>query len=120
MNDIFPPAGVSPSPPPRNPRAKTARQKLDELGFDPLVELVKTHRELGTEADKQRKVRDGELVVLKSDGKPRAYNSAQHMQALSEQGKIGGQLAEYMYKKAHQEVDNERPSVPFIINVNRS
>lgn len=105
MKDIMPPRSSRPP----------ARQRLQDLGFDPIEELVKTHRELASEAKLQKEIRDGQRVLLRADGKARAYNPAQHMQALAESGKIAGQLAEYSDKKAHQEVVSDKPSIPFQI-----
>jgi len=96
-------------------RGKTARQRLMELEFDPLDELVDTYKALNDEAQIQDGIRSGELVMMRPDGKARAYNSAQHMQALSEKAKVASTLTEYMYKKAAQEQTDERPTIPFQI-----
>jgi len=112
---IRPPAGASR----KVIKGKTARQRLMELEFDPLDELVETYKALKTEAEIQTAIRDNALVLLRHDGKPRAYNSAQHMQALSEKAKVAGTLTEYMYKKAAQEQVDERPAIPFQIILNR-
>ena len=117
MNDILPPKSASPRAP-RSPQAKTARQRLEALGFDPMAELVQTHRTLGREAEIQADVRDNKLVLLRPDGKARAYNQSAHLSALTEQARIGGTLAEYFYKKAHQEQASDRPVIPFSITLN--
>ena len=120
MDDILPPAGTKvPTVPPRNPRAKSARDRLFAAGFDPIMELVKTHKKLGDEIEIQEGIRSGELVLLRADNqKPRAYSGENHMRALEGQAKIATSLAEYTDKKAHQEVDNDKPAIPFVINVN--
>lgn len=119
MEDILPPDGKRGlSIPPRNPQAKTAAARLAELGYDPMVELVLTHRSLNKIVDEQERMMDGSLVMVPKPGeKPKKHSPMIHMQALSQKAEIGTKLAEYAYKKAHQEEQSDRPTIPFTINV---
>lgn len=116
MEELLPPKGMSLRKP-KNPRAGTAREKLESLGFDPLEELVTTYKRLNTEVALQEGIRDQSIVLLRPDGKATRYNERNHIAALSEQVKLGSNLAEYMYKKAHQETVSDKPLVPITINL---
>ena len=119
MNDIMPPAGTKlPTKAPRNPRAKTAKERLASIGFDPIIELVNSHNQLKEEAEMQEGIRDGSLVIIRADNqKARPYNSEHHLRAIEGKVKIATTLAEYSDKKASQETDNDKPTIPFQINV---
>lgn len=103
--------------PPRNQRTRTARQMLESLDFDPLVEMVDAQRKFKTEAVRQEMIREGTLVELRQDGKPKAYSANTHHNAISESARISKDLAEYFYKKAAQEVGEGNMPIEFNINL---
>lgn len=115
MNDILPPDRRG--GPPRNQKIRTARQMLESLQFDPLVELVDTQRKFKNEATRQEMIRTGELVELKQDGRAKAYSAQIHHNALSESARISRDLTEYFYKKAAQESDNDTPPIAFTVQL---
>jgi len=114
-DEIMPPDGRG--GPPRNQKIRTARQMLESLQFDPLVELVETQRKFKSEAARQELIRSGDLVELKQDGKPKAYSAQTHHNALSESARISKDLTEFFYKKAAQESENTVPPIAFTVQL---
>lgn len=103
--------------PPRNQKARTAKQMLEMLEFDPIVELVKSQRRMAAEAELFEDMRNNKVVLLKADGSTRPYSFHYHHTAITESARMSKELLDYAYKKAAQEDAGGGQVIPFEIHV---
>ena len=94
-----------------------SRDRLESLDFDPIVSLVNNHKRITEQLVYYDNWRDGILIPLNSDGKPRYYNAEVHMNLYDKLSKISESLLRYGYGRV-SEVDNtERNTQPIVINL---
>lgn len=95
--------------------------RLEHLKFDPIGELVEKYREVGREILRQNDIRDGLIVELKPDGKPRYYNSEAHMSLHDKQINIAKELLRYGYGRVPEmaQVDDPRPKPTLVVNLTK-
>lgn len=78
-------------------KGQGSRDRLYDLGFDPLGALVDKYLQLEAESDRQAGIRDKTIEVLKADGKPQAYYLDGHLSVISKQIDIANALLKYGY-----------------------
>lgn len=106
----------------KRPRGNTARslQRLEELDFDPIGELVTSYRKLQKEIEYQEKIRTGQLVELKTDGKPRAYRAEIHLGLYDKINAISKELLRYGYGRVPEAEQNTGSHVmPLVVNLTK-
>jgi hypothetical protein len=94
---------------------------LNNLRFDPIVELVDNYRKLQTELHWHEQLRSGELIALLPSGKPRAYNADAHMKTYDKLLEVGRELLRYGYGRVPEngvEGNDKPPSI--VINLTSS
>jgi hypothetical protein len=97
-----------------------AVHKLNELRFDPIVELVEKYREIEKQIEFYNDWRANIIVPLTATGKYRTYDQQVHMNLYDKLTAIGEKLLRYGYGRVpelHEEAVQER--VPLIINLNK-
>ena len=92
--------------------------RLKQLQFDPIGELVAKYRKIEEELVYQEKRRSGEIVELLPSGKPRYYDYQQHMALYDRLLKVGEQLLRYGYGRVPEtvQIEDKRPA-PLVINL---
>jgi len=94
--------------------------RLEELGFDPLQELVQLYRKLQDEDTLMCALRDGVYVPLNEYANPIRYSYVAHTNLLSQLEKVASQLMRYGYSRVSETVIiEEKPVDPLIINLDR-
>lgn len=113
--------GAKPGVPRYGSGAARSVARLAHLNFDPIGELVDKYREIGREIQRQNDIRDGILIELKPDGKPRYYNAEAHMALHDKQISIGVQLLRYGYGRVPEmsQVDDPRPKPTLVVNLTK-
>jgi hypothetical protein len=104
----------------RRSRGATAKskQRLEELDFDPIGELVASYRKLQKEIEYQENIRTGKLVELRSDGKPRAYRAEVHLGLYDKINVISKELLRYGYGRVPEaETNTGIAPRPLIVNL---
>lgn len=93
---------------------------LKHLGFDPIGELVNRYRILEKEIEYQEKLRDGVIVELSANGKPRNYRPEVHHALYDRIIKINEALLRYRYGRVPETnyLENSQPK-PMIINLSK-
>lgn len=71
--------------------------RLRDLKFDPIGELVKQYRKLQDEIVHQEQIRDGVRIELNLSGKPKAYRPEVHHALYDRSIKIAQELLRYGY-----------------------
>jgi hypothetical protein len=97
-----------------------AINKLNELRFDPIYELVTKYREIEKQIEFYNDWRDNIIVPLTSTGKTRTYNQEIHMNLYDKLTNVAEKLLRYGYGRVpelHEESVQER--VPLIINLSK-
>jgi len=97
----------------RGARASIAR--LEELGFDPIRELVNTYDRILGELAYQEQMREGIVVEIRGDGKPRAYRAEVHHALYDRMIKVATELTRYGYGRVPEGIIIEPGSVPSLI-----
>jgi hypothetical protein len=99
---------------------KRSVKRLENLGFDPIGELVATYRKLEEELVYYEGWRDGTIVPLTSTGKARSYVAEAHMALYDKRIKIGEALLRYGYGRVPENVDqSEKAPMPLIVNLTK-
>lgn len=94
--------------------------RLKHLNFDPIGELVDTYRKIQAELVVQEKIRDGDIIQLTSQGKPRAYRPEVHHALFDKLTNIGEKLLRYGYGRVpEQGIQEEKPKPSFVVNLTR-
>lgn len=94
--------------------------KLMQLRFDPMERLIQKYTELEIELKRQVKIRDGEIVELTSNGKPRAYRAEVHYSIFDKQVMIAEKLMRYAYGRVPEAINNEQTiTQPLVINLTK-
>jgi hypothetical protein len=83
--------------------------RLKQLGFDPIERLVVRHQELTAELELQKKKRDGTVIELRADGKPKAF-VMDHLLGLHDRlTAIEKELLRYGYGRVNEGEAPEKP-----------
>ena len=110
--------------PPGIPQFQAGGQKsvarLRQLQYDPIGELVANYRKLEAEVERQEKIRDGIIVELGSNGKPRAYRAEVHHAIYDKLIAIGDKLLRYGYGRVPETtIIEDRKPQPLIVNLTK-
>jgi hypothetical protein len=97
-----------------------SQSRLGELMFDPIEELVLSYRKLEAEIRYQELIRDGQIVELRTDGKPRAYNPDRHLELYDKLTNIADKLLRYGYGRVPEiQAAAAPPKQALIVNLTR-
>lgn len=95
-----------------------SKQRLEELDFDPIGELVASYRKLQKEIAYQEDIRTGKLVELRADGRPRAYRAEVHLGLYDKINMISKELLRYGYGRVPEaETNTGSTAKPLIVNL---
>ena len=100
--------------------SQRSQQKLAELGFDPIEQLVQKYLQLEAEVAYQEAIREGTIVPLNAAGKPRAYNPEVHMALYDKMIAVSDKLLRYKYGRVPETTvieNKEKP--PLVINLTK-
>ena len=99
--------------------SKRAVMALKRESFDPIAELVSTYRTLQLELKIQEDLRDGRIVQLRVDGKPKAYYADAHYSLFDKLISVSDKLLRYNYGRVPENVDDieNRSRSPLVINL---
>jgi hypothetical protein len=100
--------------------SQRSQQKLAELGFDPIEQLVDKYLKLEAELAYQEAIRDGSIVPLRADGKIRAYNPEVHMAIYDKLNAVSDKLMRYKYGRVPETaIVENREKPPLVINLSK-
>lgn len=99
---------------------KKSVERLRNLMYDPIGELVCTHRRLELELLRQELIRDNEIQDLTPSGKHRAYSTMHHYALYDRIIKISESLLRYAYGRVPENaiMEEKRPA-PLVVNLNK-
>lgn len=100
-------------------KTKSSVDKLDSLGFDPIEAMVKQYQRLNDEIERQYLVQSGELVLLRADGKPKAYSAQYHMSIITQAAMLGEKLLRFGYARVDEKSEGG-PIVAPVLNIHLS
>ena len=94
--------------------------RLRQLQYDPIGELVAKYRMLEAEITRQEKIRDGVIVELTATGKPKSYRAEVHHALFDKLIAIGDKLLRYGYGRVPETVVvEEKKPLPLIVNLTK-
>ena len=96
-----------------------SQERLLQLRFDPIKELVNLYHRLKAEDVYHQKVRDGSIVPLTAAGKVRPYNADAHLAVLDKLQKTASDLLRYGYGRVPESVSIEPGPSGLVINLTR-
>lgn len=100
--------------------SKRSINRLDDLRFDPIRELVEKYRKLEGELEYQEKVRANEIVPLTASGKVRSYNAETHMAVYDKLLNTSEKLLRYYYGRVPEtSIVEEKKAMPLIVNLSK-
>ena len=106
--------------PSKNFRAGSVRSqvRLEELGFDPIGELVMLYKQLQNEDKIMCAIRDGVYVQLNDKANKIRYSYVAHMTLLGQLEKVASQLLRYGYGRVPETITVEdKTTESLIINM---
>jgi hypothetical protein len=92
-------------------------KRLNQLGFDPIQELVQLYRQLQNEDKIMCAVRDGTRVSLTEEGRTVRYSAVAHVALMGQLEKIANDLVRYGYGRVPETVNVEDKRSPASIVV---
>ena len=96
----------------------SAAERLKRMGWDPLGEMVQTHRKLLAEIERMELLRSGELVELTNTGKQRYYNEETHLGLYDKMIAISDKMMRYSYGRVSEApAKDEIPVIPLIVQL---
>ena len=99
---------------------KRSVARLKYLGYDPIGELVTKYKELESELDRQKRIRNNEIVELTASGRPRSFNPETMMSIFDKQIAIAEKLLRYGYGRVPEtNVDEAKPAMPLVVNLTK-
>jgi hypothetical protein len=93
--------------------------RLRTLNFDPITTLVSQYKALEKEIERQEKIRDGVVVELNANGKPKAYRAEVHHALYDKLTNISDKLLRYAYSRVPEDVVEEKVTSPLIVNLTK-
>jgi hypothetical protein len=90
------------TPQPYKPGGGASKDRLVALAFDPIAELVISHRRLEAEVERMERWRDGIDVPLTGAGKPMSYRPEVHHKLYDALSKISESLLRYGYGRVSE------------------
>jgi hypothetical protein len=96
-------------------KTRKALYKLDEIGFDPIEELVRTYVKVYKEIRYYEDWRDGRIVPLTASGKARIYSGSSelaHSNLHDKLIKISTELLRYKYGRIPEGINFEPNGAP--------
>ena len=106
--------------PSKNFRAGSVRSqvRLEELGFDPIGELVMLYKQLQNEDKIMCAIRDGVYIQLNDKANKIRYSYVAHMTLLGQLEKVASQLLRYGYGRVPETITVEdKTTESLIINM---
>lgn len=100
-------------------KTKSSVDKLDTLGFDPIEAMVKQYERMNAEIERQYLVQTGELVLLRADGKPKAYSAEYHMALIERASNLSEKLLRYGYARVDEKSEGGQIVTP-VLNIHLS
>jgi hypothetical protein len=101
-------------------RSDMALIRMKNLEYDPIGELVNAHKKIMGEIARQEKIRDGAIVELRLDGKPKAYRPDFHLALYDKVINIGNTLLRYKYGRVPEgDSSTDKPPMPLIVNLTK-
>lgn len=99
-------------------QGKRSIYKLKSLEYDPIQQLVLKYRELESELERQRLIRENKIVELTPTGKVRSFSPHLMLEIYEKQINIAEKLLRYKYGRV-PESDNDVPesTSPLVINL---
>jgi hypothetical protein len=79
-----------------------ASTRMIQLGYDPLGALIKQHNDISAELERQEKIRLGDIVELRQDGKAKAFNMDNVFRLRDQLIVIGDKLLRYGYGRVSE------------------
>ena len=99
---------------------KRSQEVMKALGYDPIKELVETHKTLQKQLDFHEKVKQGIFVPLAASGRPIRYNANAHNECLAMLIKVGESLLRYKYGRVPEETSNaDKEPGALVINLSK-
>jgi hypothetical protein len=92
--------------------SKRSQERLSELKYDPIGELVEQYHQLGEAILSEIRWRDGEEVRLNAKGQPRTYHHDMLDKLLDKRLKIAEALLRYGYGRVPENAPVEEKEVP--------
>jgi hypothetical protein len=97
-----------------------SQRRLQDLGFDPIGELVGTYRKLQEEIKHQEAIRDGVRVELTLKGTPKAYRPDIHHALYDRLTKIASELLRYGYGRVPElNAPETKPPAALVVNLTK-
>ncbi len=98
-----------------------AASRLARLGYDPILELVHTIKQLKRQLKYHEQVQDGRLKIMNQNKRMRGYNAKDHMDVFNQLIKCQNELIKYGYSKMPEHIENDdKPPIPLVINTGQS
>jgi hypothetical protein len=91
---------------------KRSIKRLEELGFDPIQEMVNTYDKLLGELEYQEGMRMGTVVEVRGDGKARAYRAEIHHALYDRLTNIAEKLVRYGYGRVPEGIVVDPSTIP--------
>lgn len=91
-----------------------SNERMQELEFDPIEELVLKYRSIEDEIEFQEKWRTGEIVPLNKDGKTKAYYQEAHYALYDKLNNTAEKLLRYGYGRVPEVQEEEDKHFPDI------
>ena len=101
----------------KNRYSRESIKRLEELGCDPIAEMVQLHKKFIKEIDRQERLqeqKDKGHIALTKDGRTVGYSAMAHAALLASDQKLLNDLVPYRYAKIPVEVavtDNTLPPI---------
>lgn len=95
-----------------------ATNRLEQLRFDPIQELVDKYRKLEEELTRHEEIRDGKRVELLGNGKARAYHADTHYSVYDKLITVANALLRYNYGRVPEinTLETRQPQ-PLVVNL---
>lgn len=92
-----------------------SKERLDELQYDPIGELVATYDEICKMIEREIKLRDGDLVVLDKNGKAKNWYPDNLDKLLEKRIRISEALLRYGYGRVPENIPTNEDVIPPLI-----
>lgn len=97
--------------------SQSSKDRLKQLDFDPIEELVMQYNKLKTELKRQEDIREGRIVELTAAGKPKSYRPDVHLSIFDKMQVISKELLRYGYGRV-PEINTLNTNPPRALQIN--
>jgi hypothetical protein len=98
---------------------KKSQERLMELRYDPIKELVNLYHKIQAEEKFWRAIRTGEIIQLLPSGKQRPYNAQAHAATIEQLHSIATDLLRYGYGRVPETMHIDTGPQPLVINLTK-